>query len=197
MGNYSWLTATRNQPENCEIGWNAMDTNLLYKEWLLEECHKETADKRPLNLDQMANRWHDTKFCGYWDQDYIVALQEFCKHLKPYGSHPRLYYDYEGFDQLWCLEFIPGTDIIHWAAYSYYEDMKAGPEYPKELEECESYTDEIAMIEEEYSERHNAYRESILKQLPDRDGWKFQRLVHRPMSDAEALMSFYRMIHPS
>lgn len=195
MGNYSWLQELRNNPENCEIDWDSMDTNRLYKHWLLQECHMESPEKRPQNLDQMAKRWHNTKFCGYWDEHYVIALQEFCKHLKPYGSHPRLYYDYEGYDQLWCIEFIPGTEIVNWAVYNYHKDMDDAPPYPKALEDCESYTDEIAEIEEAYNEEHNAFREEILSQLPDRDGWKFERLVHRAISDLEAMLSLYRMIH--
>lgn len=196
MGNYSWLITTRNQPENCEIDWSAMNTNLLYRHWLLEECHKEAEDVRPHTLEQMAKRWHDTKFCGYFDEDYIKSLQEFCLHLKPYGSYPRLYYDYEGFEQLWCLEFIPGTTTVNYSVYSYRKEMATAPIYPKELEKCEKYTDEIMNLEQDYNDSLQEFLDEMQPTLPEKPGWKFQRLVHVPMTDAEALMSIYRMIHP-
>lgn len=188
----------RNQPDLCEIDWDSMLTSKLYKSWLLEHCHQEGPEKQPRTLEQMANRWHDTKFCGYWDEGYIEALQEFCKHLKPYGSHPRLYYEYEGYDQLWCLEFIPGTGIVNWATYDYHKELKQiAPPYPEELESYEKYTDAIAELEDEYWGKHREVREALQEKLPDREGWKFQKLVHKNMSDEEALMHLWRMIHPS
>jgi hypothetical protein len=195
MGNYSWLVTTRNNAEGCKIDWDSMDTNLLFKDYHLQDEYKKDKNERCKTLAEMAEIWDDTKFCSYFDEPYIMALQEFCRHLKPCGSHPRLYYDYEGFDQLWCLEFVPGTDIINWAVYNFHKEVKDAIPYPKELEECEHYTKEIQDIEEEYSEKMEAFRKSVMETLPERDGWKFQRLVHREVSDAEALQHFIQMMY--
>lgn len=173
-----------------------MNTDLLYKHWILEECHKMSVAERPTTLADMARRWHDTKFCGYFDEDYITALQEFCRHLVPYGSYPRIYYEYEGYDIFWCLEFIPGTDIIQSGQYRYNKEMKGAPVYPKELEECEEYTDEIGHIEEEYNDKRRQFEDALLNTLPEKDGWTFHRLKYHPISEAEALMSLYALIHP-
>jgi hypothetical protein len=81
------------------------------------------AKERPKNLAEMAERWNETKFYGYLDDEYKMALREFCEHLVPYGSFPRLYYDYEGSDHLIMFEFIPGTGSVNIREYDYSKQL--------------------------------------------------------------------------
>lgn len=69
--------------------------------------------QQPKTLEEVAKEFDESKFIGYMTREFIAALKEFNNNLEPYGSYPRLYYTYEGDDQLWCFEFVPGTDIIN------------------------------------------------------------------------------------
>ena len=77
-----------------------MDTSKLYDDYYLEDEHKKSAEKRAKNLYDMAMIWDGTKFIGYFDEDLIRGLIEFNRNLKPYGVNPRLYYEFEGYNQL-------------------------------------------------------------------------------------------------
>lgn len=67
----------------------------------------------------MARAWDDNKFCGYFDEEYIAILKEFCKCLEPYGEIPRLYYEWEMMEKIVCIEFHPGTDTIMYSSYDF------------------------------------------------------------------------------
>lgn len=128
-----------------------MNTAILFKSYVLKECflHKE---KFPTLLD-VAKQFDDTKFIGYFNSDLMNALSEFNKHLVPYGSFPRVYYDYEGNDELWCLEFIPGTYVFNLLLYNFGFLLPAGDETG-----------------------YNSERNRIIATLPERPGWKQMRL---------------------
>lgn len=61
----------------------------------------------------MAEALDESKLFGYLTEDMKQALLELNYHLVPYGSYPRIYFDYEGSDVINCLEFIPGQNNIH------------------------------------------------------------------------------------
>lgn len=161
MGNYSWLRASRNAPEICRINWSAMDTTKLFKHWILQDCYEAKDEERPSTLADMAKRWDDTKFCGYFTNEYIEALGEFTRCLMPYNSFPRLYYENEGWDELWCLEFHPGTTTILISRYSYTTDLKyAMLKYSSLGEESIEYYD-----------RKCEAKDKIWEESPDKEGW--------------------------
>ena len=107
MGTYSWFVTTRNNAAGCAINWDAMNTNLLFKSYVLKRCYKTTT-----TLQEVAEQFDESKFIGYLTDEFIAALHEFCRNLVPYGCFPRLYYTYEGDEKLRCFEFIPGSGVI-------------------------------------------------------------------------------------
>jgi hypothetical protein len=142
-----------------------MNTERLFKHWSLSDAYEMEPEDRPKTLADMAQLWHDTKFFGYLDDEYITALEEFCLHLKPYGSHPRLYYEYEGFEMLCSMEFVPGTTDIYTAEYDFGDDLdEACPAY-------EGDGDESDASEAAYDARQ-LFKETFMKTLPENEGWE-------------------------
>jgi hypothetical protein len=141
MGQYSWLIGTRNSADLCKINWAAMDTEILFKNKVLETCYTNC-----LTLAEVAKEFDDTKFMGYLDSTCIKALIEFNRHLIPYGSFPRLYYDYEGLNQVWALEFVPGQPYIHLLMFSY-----------------NNFITEESTTKEHYT--------TLMNSVPERAGW--------------------------
>ena len=110
-----------NSPEKCLIDWSKADTTKLYKLASLKRMHIEN---RPTTLKDVADCWNDTKFIGYLDKDNIDAIIEFCRCLIPYGQLPRLYYEYEDCDLIYCFEFNPGTTTVMYAVTYYSIEMR-------------------------------------------------------------------------
>jgi hypothetical protein len=151
MGQYSFFLTTRNNAESCLIDWDAMDTSVIFNSRVLEECFLEKEDYP--TLQQVAERFHETKFIGYIGHQMISALLEFNENLVPCGSSPRIYYDYEGADEVWCLEFTPGADFINLLLFSYGHLLPSGDEYG-----------------------YGTARRRILSTIPEQHNWKRIRL---------------------
>ena len=117
MGTYSWYITSRNNADTCKINWKSINTDILYKSTVLQSCYEE-AHKYP-TLQKVAERFDETKLMGYLTHDFIMALMELSNNLIPNGSFPRIYYEYEGSDTLWCLEFIPGKRVVHMQTCDY------------------------------------------------------------------------------
>jgi hypothetical protein len=151
MGTYSWFLTSRNNAEGCKVDWDAMNTAILFESYVLHDCflHKELFP----TLLEVAKRFDDTKLMGYFTEELIAALCEFNKHLVPYGSFPRIYYEYEGDDEVWCLEFIPGMKFVNLLRFHYGYLMPVGDE---------------ANYEEA--------RQTILSTLPERANWRLSAL---------------------
>jgi len=103
MGTYSFYFTSRNNAAGCKINWQAMDTDKIFKFWVLKKCYTVVS-----NLEELAAELDETKLFGYHTEEVMEALAEFTKHLEPYGSFPRLYFEWEGGNNLVCYEFIPG-----------------------------------------------------------------------------------------
>jgi len=127
MGQYSFFLTTRGGAESCAVDWDAIDTSVLFYSLVLKECY-EDKEKYPF-LQQVAERFHETKFIGYIGQPMIAALLELNMNLVPCGSSPRIYYDYEGADEVWCVEFTPGADFINLLIFNYGYLLPVGDEY--------------------------------------------------------------------
>lgn len=177
MGNYSYLVGLRNNSEDCIIDWDNMNLNNL-KSYYIQNEYTKPVEERAKTLADMAKVLNDTKLCGYLDADYIMTLEEFCKHLIPYNCHPRLYYKFEGWHEIWCFEFIPGTGIVNYGVYDYGTLFENGNK-PKSPEGIDDESDE-------YYDVLDAYELQIQKSVIDMDGWEMKRLQHIKMSDAEA-----------
>jgi hypothetical protein len=162
MGNYSFLRAVRNNPELCKIDWDSLEKDTILNDWCLVSAY----EKRLPTMKEMAERWNETKFIGYMDALYIEALKALCKVLKPYGQNPRLYYEYEGMCQIWCIEFVPGTEEVNVAVYDYLDILDSLPKAP-------NYDDDL------YSKWDNMYRtvEDYCQEASiDSNEWEFRAL---------------------
>ena len=92
-----------------------MDTDKIFKSYVLEKCYKKAR-----TLEDVAEKFDESKFFGYMTPEFIEALIEFNIHLVPYACHPKIYYDFEGEDAVKGLEFIPGTDNLYILSLPYY-----------------------------------------------------------------------------
>jgi len=146
MGHYSWFIGARNFAEQSKINWDAVDTEILFKNKVLERCYKKSN-----TLFEVAKEFDDTKFMGYLDTECIEALVELNKNLIPNGCFPRVYYDYEGINQVWGLEFIPGEAYIHLLMFSYNDLIKT------ETNSKEDY-------------------DKLMNTMPERYGWTVRKL---------------------
>jgi hypothetical protein len=191
MGNYSYFVAALNNAAACAIDWDAMDTSILYKDYHLEDEHKKPAEERAKTLADMGAVWHGSKFIGYLNADYIAALMEFTRHLAPCGAHPRLYFEFEGYDELWVVEFVPGAGIVNIGSRRAWDKQPA--DYPKHpADKGEKYTD---ADEEKWAVENETYRKAAFLRLIDADGWSLRRLKHVEMSEAEQIAYLMARIH--
>lgn len=181
MGNYSFLRAMRNNPKECIIDWDLMKKENL-THYYFNDLPNNPA--RPKTLEDMAEYWNEKKFVGYLTKEYIESLVEFCKGLVPYGSNPRLFYEYEGMEQIWCVEFIPGTGIVNIGIYDYHHIMTALPKHPTFPSEL---YDEWMSIQKSVE---NYCKKSCIDMYP----WRFEQLKHRELSEDEQIDIFRKML---
>jgi hypothetical protein len=69
----------------------------------------------------LADRLHESKLFGYFDDPMKRALIELCEHLIPYTIHnvegvPKLFYEVEMDGDIGILTFVPGTDQVYVSA---------------------------------------------------------------------------------
>ena len=198
MGNYSWLVAMRNAAESCRIRWELADVAKLrggnYNYRLADICRKPIAE-RPQTLGALAAVLDDSKFCGYLDAGYIGALRELGRILDPSGGcFPRIYYEYEGWDEVWFFEFHPGTERVVQGVRRFTAEKKA--EYPRSPEDDGRGGAEITEAEwEAYDEARSAAREALMARAPEMAGWRVSELLHVPMTEAETLRALIGRIY--
>lgn len=181
MGNVSWLLKMMNCPHNCKIHWDRMDTTKLFESYFMQTVYEKT-ENRPQNLAEMAQLWDDTKFYGYLDNNYIISLKEFCKGLEAYDTFPRLYYEHEGWFEIICFEFCPGTETIRIGICDFDEEFeKAGPPV------YENYTEQQ---EEEYEKQYQQVKNAVIEQMYITGVWKWHTLEIDTRSETEQLVAF-------
>jgi hypothetical protein len=192
MGNYSWLVATRNAADSCRIRWELADVAKLrggeYNYRLKEEILALPIAERPQTLGALAAVLDDSKFVGYLDAGYIGALQELGRILEPVegGCFPRIYYEYEGWDEVWFFEFYPGTERVVQGVRRFTAEKKA--EYPQSPEDDGRVGAEITDAEwDAHEEAYSASRKALMARAPEMSGWRVSELVHVPMTEAESL----------
>lgn len=171
MGNYSYLRRMLNNPAACHINWDIMD-KIVFSHWIFTSIFKENPDERPQTLEDMANKWHNTKFYGYLDHNYIADIKDFCRCLKPCGSFPRLYFEYEGFDLLVCLEFHPGTTNVLMSTCNFGDELdKDLPPPPWNVND--NYT---SVDEDEWYDLYNEAKERVWDRVIPTEIWNFTPL---------------------
>lgn len=104
MGTYSWYLTSRNNAAACEIKWN---TN-AYTHDVLKDAYGSLK-----TLEEVGKAFHERKLFGYLTGDVWEDLRYLSACLVPNGSFPRLYYSWEGNDDVFCIEFIPGSYNIN------------------------------------------------------------------------------------
>jgi len=149
MGTYSFYITSKNT-ENCEIDWDSMNTHVLFKFKPLERCYKKCK-----NLNEVGLEFNESKLFGYLDSELIEALYEFNTHLvdKEYDLElqgPTLYFEWEGGNIAYALEFIPNSKTIYHHSFNYDDLVKK------------------ALPSDEYNK--------LIESLPDLDGWTFEML---------------------
>lgn len=194
MGNYSWLRKMINNPDGCRINWEKANTQKLFKKWFMEHCFlmdNTQKTQRPTTLADMAKLWDNTKFIQYFDNNYIESLQEFSRILEPCNAFPRLYYEFEGYDELYCLEFHPGTTNIYISSTCFTKFLKEQniPKHPEELKDINTIS------EQEYIEWEKIYDEAktiaIERSIESIDVWKpWQVLKPTTVDELELFRQF-------
>jgi hypothetical protein len=105
MGTYSFFESSSG---DCEVDWDAMDTEVLFEFKYFEYAHKEK-----LKLcSEVGARMRETKLFGYINQGYVDAFHEFSMHLVPNGENPVWVYSYEGDSKRYTVRFFPGKEQV-------------------------------------------------------------------------------------
>lgn len=212
MGNFSWLAATRNNATGTRIRWELADPALLRGNNTLYDCweHRDAPDGRwtnhnydrterrlPRTLAELAEELNDTKLCGYLNAAMIAAFNELSRILEPNGCFPRIYYEYEGWDEVWFLEFHPGESRINLGTLCIYEQKRAAyPPSPEDDPTRDFDTNPITTAEwDAWDAAHTAARRALMDRVPELPGWLVDPLHHVPMTDADALRALLARIH--
>lgn len=182
MGNYSYLFATGNGAKRCKIVWSKCKP---LKQWILKELQEKNKN---MTLARFAKKLHDTKFISYLDNEYITDLIEINKHLelkdkKEYYT-PRLYFDYEGWNDLYYIEFHPGTEKIFQGVYHYFEEEL--PKFPNDATEED---------EELYEQQRKIVIDKIHQRaMSDNNGWKVIQLTLNNEEENGSVLSLMCML---
>jgi hypothetical protein len=121
MGTYSFYISSRNT-QGVTIDWDSMNTEILFESRVLKSCYKECK-----TLDEVGMEFNESKLFGYLDSDLVAALYEFNGHLiysddshaDPELQGPTLYYEWEGGNIAYALEFNPKSNVIYHHALDY------------------------------------------------------------------------------
>ena len=206
MGNVSWLHMVMNGAEQCKINWDVGEITKLCGTYSIECLYNgihfndnkyEKDDKgRPKTLADLAKALHNTKFIGYLNNNYVESLQELCRILEPCAAFPRLYYEFEGWDELYCLEFYPGTVDILLSSYWFENDLKQEniPSHPEDLKKYNQITSEEYTVWEEINDK--ARQKVMNAAINSVDGWKpWKKLVKNNFTHEELLNACLARIH--
>jgi hypothetical protein len=149
MGNNSLYIGSRGNASNYEIDWESIDTELLFKSSRLEYCYKNCK-----NLEEIGEAFNESKLFGYFDYDLIMAIHELNAFLLPLeltDERPVLYYEWEGGNIAYGLQFDHENDCVNQLSFDY------------------EYLVSERMTSDEFSD--------VIKVLPDLEGWEFSDLL--------------------
>jgi hypothetical protein len=216
MGNFSWLAALRNNATGTRIRWELADPARLRGNYTLHDCweHRDTPEgtwrncnygreerRFPRTLGELATELSDTKLFGYLGEEMIAAFNELSRILEPTCTHdrcfPRIYYEYEGWDEVCFLEFHPGEPRVNIGSLRITEQKRATyPLSPEDIPERDFDTNPVTTAEwDAYEEAHTAARNALMERVPELPGWRVKPLRHVPMSDTEALRALMARIY--
>jgi len=150
MGTYSFYIGSRGSAEDYEIDWESMDTNILFKSRVLERCYKKSK-----NLEEVGKEFNESKLFGYFDYDMAMAIYEFNAFLLPLeltDDRPVLYYEWEGGNIAYGLQFDHENDCVNELSFDY------------------DHLVNQRMTSEEYHK--------VIEGLPDLEGWELSDLLY-------------------
>jgi hypothetical protein len=149
MGTYSFYIGSRGNASNYEIDWESMDTDILFKSSVLERCYKKSK-----NLEEVGKEFNESKLFGHFDYDLIGAIYELNAFLLPLelsDIRPVLYYEWEGGNIAYGLQFDHENDSVNQLSFDY------------------EYLVSERLTSEEFDD--------VIKVLPDLDGWEWSDLL--------------------
>jgi hypothetical protein len=129
MGTYSFYRNSK-QASNCKINWDSIDTETLFRFNRLQYCYEERCE----TLEDVGKLLNESKLFGYLNWDIREALIELNRHLVPADSShtPTLYFEWEGGDTAFALEFFTGTEMVNVLEYDYSDIMKDNQKLPSD-----------------------------------------------------------------
>lgn len=149
MGTYSFYIGSRGNAADYEIDWESMDTDILFKFRPLERSYKKCK-----NLEEVGKGFNESKLFGYFDYDLIGAIYELNAFLLPLelsDERPVLYYEWEGANIAYGLQFDHENDCVNQLSFDY------------------DHLVNQQMTGEEYHQ--------VIQGLPDLEGWEWSDLL--------------------
>ena len=104
MGTYSWYLTSRNNAESTQINWGPN----IFDHGVLIDAYGSLK-----TLEEVGKAFHERKLFGYLTDSVWEDLRYLSACLVPNGCFPRLYYSWEGNDDVFCIEFVPGSPIVN------------------------------------------------------------------------------------
>jgi hypothetical protein len=116
MGTYSFFRSSKNA-STCKIDWDSVDTELLFRFSALQRAY----EKRCETLEDVGNEVNETKLFGYITWELKEAILELNRHLVPENDSdlPMIFFEWEGGDIAYALEFYTGTELVNVLSYDY------------------------------------------------------------------------------
>lgn len=149
MGTYSFYIGSRGNAADYEIDWDSMDTDILFKSSVLNRCYKKCK-----NLEDVGRELNESKLFGYFDYELICAIYELNAFLLPLelsDERPVLYFEWEGANIAYGLQFDHENDCVNQLTFDYNHLVN------------ESMTsDEI---------------HDVIESLPEMEGWEWSDLL--------------------
>jgi len=127
MGTYSFFRNSKHA-STCKIDWDSVDTETLFKFRPLERAY----EKRCETLENVGKEMDESKLFSYLSWEIKEAIIELNRHLVPADSShtPTLYFEWEGGDIAFALEFFTGTEMVNVLEYDYSHIMKDNQKLP-------------------------------------------------------------------
>ena len=127
MGTYTFFRNSKDA-STCKINWDSVDTENLFRFRPLEHAY----DERCETLEDVGKLMHESKLFGYLSWEIREALIELNRNLVPADSShtPTLYFEWEGGDIAFALEFFTGTEMVNVLEYDYSHLMKDNQKLP-------------------------------------------------------------------
>ena len=120
------------------------------------------ADDGTMIVADLGHRFHDWKLIGNMDT-FGSGLKRLSLHMKGFEEYgnPRLYFTYDGDDDLHYIEFTPGTDVVMLGRYKV------------KFEDFDKQKDDGSF---DYDATKKAEKEIYRKAFQSDDGWMVEQL---------------------